>query len=319
MLFYRDALRSHQDVINRMNVFPVPDGDTGTNMMRTTVDSVVDELETVGPDADMAEVCRAVAHGSLMGAAGTSGVILSQLLRGMTTVGGGHRPADPRRWRKPWSRPPHWPAQAVVRPVEGTILTVAHAAGDGAAAGRRPAPTCAARSRRPRRGGPARSSGRRPPAALAQAGVVDAGGAGYVLLFDALLAALDGRPLPEPHADPRRSCCRLGAPALGSEGSDGEERTTGLRYEVMYFLHAPDDTIPDFKEVWAGIGDSIVVVGGDGTWNCHIHTDDIGAAIEAAIDCGRPWNIRVTDLTEQVEEERSVARAPPNRQDREDG
>jgi uncharacterized protein len=74
----------------------------------------------------------------------------------------------------------------------------------------------------------------------------------------------------------------------------------------MYFLEAPDDAIPEFKEVWGGIGDSIVVVGGDGLWNCHIHTDDIGAAIEAAIDIGRPRTIRVTDLFEQVEEERWV-------------
>jgi uncharacterized protein len=74
----------------------------------------------------------------------------------------------------------------------------------------------------------------------------------------------------------------------------------------MYFLEAPDETIPSFKEVWASIGDSIVVVGGDGIWNCHIHTDDIGAAIEAALDCGRPKRIRVTDLLEQVEEERWV-------------
>ncbi len=58
--------------------------------------------------------------------------------------------------------------------------------------------------------------------------------------------------------------------------------------------------------MWSGIGDSIVVVGGDGIWNCHIHTDDIGAAIEAALDCGRPRKIRVTDLIEQVEEERWV-------------
>ena len=64
--------------------------------------------------------------------------------------------------------------------------------------------------------------------------------------------------------------------------------------------------MPAFKDVWAGIGDSIVVVGGDGIWNCHIHTDDIGAAIEAALDCGRPRDIRVTDLMEQVEEERWV-------------
>ena len=84
------------------------------------------------------------------------------------------------------------------------------------------------------------------------------------------------------------------------------EPVTELRYEVMYLLDAPDDTIPAFKDVWAGIGDSIVVVGGDGLWNCHIHTDDIGAAIEAALDAGRPREIRVTDLAEQVEEERWV-------------
>jgi uncharacterized protein len=86
----------------------------------------------------------------------------------------------------------------------------------------------------------------------------------------------------------------------------GEGDVSDLRYEVMYFLEAPDETIPAFKDVWAGIGDSIVVVGGDGIWNCHIHTDDIGASIEAAIDIGRPRDIRVTDLLEQVEEERWV-------------
>ncbi|MDP9073661.1 MAG: hypothetical protein M3N98_05690, partial [Actinomycetota bacterium] len=82
-----------------------------------------------------------------------------------------------------------------------------------------------------------------------------------------------------------------------------------LRYEVMYFLEAPDDTIGAFRDVWAGVGDSIVVVGGDGLWNCHIHTDDIGAAIEAALDVGRPHKIRVTDLFDQVEEERWVREA----------
>ncbi len=82
----------------------------------------------------------------------------------------------------------------------------------------------------------------------------------------------------------------------------------------MYLLEADDETIPSFKEVWAGIGDSIVVVGGDGLWNCHIHTDDIGAAVEAALDAGRPRKIRVTDLLEQVEEERWVrGRSGPGR------
>src|SRR6185436_11482252 len=95
-------------------------------------------------------------------------------------------------------------------------------------------------------------------------------------------------------------------PAPEIEAAHAEGGLADLRYEVMYFLEAPDESIPGFKDVWAGIGDSIVVVGGDGIWNCHIHTDDIGAAIEAAVDVGRPRKIRVTDLMEQVEEERWV-------------
>src|SRR6266536_5480728 len=76
---YRDALRSHQEELNRLNVYPVPDGDTGTNMA-LTLESVVGELDSAD---GMAEVCRAVSHGSLMGARGNSGVSLSQLLRGL--------------------------------------------------------------------------------------------------------------------------------------------------------------------------------------------------------------------------------------------
>ena len=145
-------------------------------------------------------------------------------------------------------------------------------------------------------------------AVLAQAGVVDAGGTGYLLLLDALLSVLDGRPLPEAPAAERVGDRRrpIGTARPGAGREVVEPGVGDLRYEVMYLLDAPDDTIADFKEVWAGIGDSIVVVGGDGLWNCHIHTNDIGAAIEAALDAGRPRNIRVTDLVEQVEEERWV-------------
>jgi dihydroxyacetone kinase-like predicted kinase len=102
-----------------------------------------------------------------------------------------------------------------------------------------------------------------------------------------------------------RSDAHLVEPAIEAS----HDSVSDLRYEVMYFLEAPDEAVPAFKDVWAGIGDSIVVVGGDGIWNCHIHTDDIGAAIEAAVDCGRPRQIRVTDLREQVEEERWVREA----------
>ena len=146
---------------------------------------------------------------------------------------------------------------------------------------------------------------------LAQAGVVDAGGAGYLLLLDALLLV---RRRPPAARALRGADAPTSAPSTadgdrradGEPASDGEHDVGDLRYEVMYLLDAPDDSIDAFKEVWAGIGDSIVVVGGDGLWNCHIHTDDIGAAIEAGVDAGRPQRIRVTDLAEQVEEERWV-------------
>ena len=151
---------------------------------------------------------------------------------------------------------------------------------------------------------------------LAQAGVVDAGGAGFLLLLDALLARRRRAPPARSrrrrrsrsishNRDAGRRRGRRTATARIGEGI-GDHAVGDLRYEVMYLLDAPDDSIADFKEVWAGIGDSIVVVGGDGLWNCHIHTDDIGAAIEAGVDAGRPQRIRVTDLVEQVEEERWV-------------
>jgi hypothetical protein len=153
--------------------------------------------------------------------------------------------------------------------------------------------------------------------------VVDAGGSGFVLLLDALLHVVDGRALPEPAIDEglvRMTAGHGGGGHHGTgEGERGSAEVSGsaekgvadLRYEVMFFLEAPDESVPAFKDVWATIGDSIVVVGGDGLWNCHIHTDDIGAAIEAGIDIGRPRNIRVTDLLEQVEEERWVREAEP--------
>jgi DAK2 domain fusion protein YloV len=144
---------------------------------------------------------------------------------------------------------------------------------------------------------------------LAKAGVVDAGGAGYLLMLDALLSVTDGRPLPDPPPAPPDAAPLM---AVGSpwNSTDAEGPATsvegGLRYEVMYILEAPDDTIGAFKDVWAGIGDSIVVVGGDGLWNCHIHTNEVGPSIEAALDAGRPRNITVTDLAEQAEEARWV-------------
>jgi DAK2 domain fusion protein YloV len=192
---------------------------------------------------------------------------------------------------------------AVMRPVEGTILTVVREAAEGATAAAKSngAGLCSVVEAASKQGRDALARTPELLPVLKDAGVVDAGGAGFVLLLDVMLHELDGRPVPEP--EPIAATANVG---VGLSADDDEHHIGDLRYEVMYFLEAPDETIPAFKDVWAGIGDSIVVVGGDGIWNCHIHTDDIGAVIEAALDCGRPRQIRITDLIEQVEEERWV-------------
>jgi DAK2 domain fusion protein YloV len=294
---FGDLLDSYREVINRLNVYPVPDGDTGTNMS-LTVAAVVKELEGVPESSPMAAVCRAVSHGSLMGARGNSGVILSQLLRGIAETLRDHDVVLPSTLADALSHADRMARQAVVRPVEGTILTISRAAADGA----RDAEDLTGLVRSARAS--ARTALEHTPEqlpVLAQAGVVDAGGAGLCLLFDALCNVVAGDALP---AAPPLERIPTHAPELVAVHDVGQDDS--LRYEVMYFLETSDNALAAFKEVWAGIGDSIVVVGGDGLFNCHIHTDDVGAAIEAALDVGRPRGIRVTDLAEQVIEERWV-------------
>jgi DAK2 domain fusion protein YloV len=199
--------------------------------------------------------------------------------------------------------------QAVMRPVEGTILTVVRNAAEAAevaSGGGDPGLVAVLDAARAQAQEALDKTPEQLPV-LAEAGVVDAGGTGFVLLLDAFLLVADGRPVPEPRIG--EGAVRPDAHFVLHTGDEHGEGVGDLRYEVMYFLEADDAAIPHFKDVWAGIGDSIVVVGGDGMWNCHIHTDDIGAAIEAALDAGRPCKIRVTDLMEQVAEERWVREA----------
>jgi len=308
---FRDALRAHQDGINRLNVYPVPDGDTGTNMA-LTMESVVAELADA--PADLAGVCKAVGHGSLMGARGNSGVILSQILRGLVGVfaEAGDDGIDGERLSAGLTAAAEGAYQAVGNPVEGTILTVVRVAAETAAAS--PGRDLLSVADAALAGG-ADALARTPEMlkVLADAGVVDSGGTGLLLLLHSLLHEIDGRPVPE--ASVTEAVADAGhveqLQAHADHVDHDHAALAGLRYEVMYLLEAPDETIAAFKDVWAGIGDSIVVVGGDGLYNCHIHTDDIGAAVEAAIEIGTPKKIRVTDLLDEVEEERWVREAEP--------
>jgi uncharacterized protein len=334
MVGFTDALVANQTALNRLNVYPVPDGDTGTNMA-LTMTSVVAELAIAAEkggvrdprELSMSALCAAIGHGALMGARGNSGVILSQILRGMVTrfrdadvVGGtefalGLADASTAAY------------SAVMKPIEGTILTVARCAAEGAADALRSDSTLldvALGARTHAAIGLAQTPEMLP--VLKQAGVVDSGGSGFLLLIDAALLVIDGRPVPMIETDGIGDVHALlysgngpsgktgGASAASAGGFEklGVKDVSELRYEVMYLLEAADDRINSFKEAWSAIGDSIVVVGGEGLFNCHIHTDDIGAAIEAAIDIGRPRKIRVTDLLDEVhdiEEERWVREA----------
>ena len=309
---FHGALSEHREAIDNLNVYPVPDGDTGTNMT-LTVRSVTEGLD--GVDDRLEPLCRAVAHGALMGARGNSGVILAQILRGFCGVlrdaaSAGHEPDAPVVARA-LTAASEGAYTAVARPVEGTILTVIREASD------------AARAAAEAGGGlvevldAARAQGydalaRTPQmlAVLAEAGVVDAGGAGLLLLLDACLAELDGRPMPAP---PEVAAGPTPVASASAARPIEESSIADLRYEVMFLLDAPDPSVDGFKQAWTEVGDSIVVVGGDGIWNCHIHTDDIGAAIEAGIAVGRPHRIQITDLLDQAAEhsESFSAPAPP--------
>ena len=176
---YRDVLRSHQDVVNRLNVYPVPDGDTGTNMA-LTIESVVAGLEGIDEPLTMEGVCHAISHGSLMGARGNSGVILSQLLRGMAERFREVEAVDPGVLVAALAHADDLARKAVVRPIEGTILSVARAAATGAQealdAGGDLA-TTAESARSAAEVALAYTPEQLP--ALKQAGVVDSGGTGF--------------------------------------------------------------------------------------------------------------------------------------------
>lgn len=299
---YAGLLRAQREVINRLNVYPVPDGDTGTNMT-LTLESVVADVTALGTEVTMSAVCRAIAQGSLMGARGNSGVILSQMLRGLIQ-GFGDDAIDATQLAAGLVRADVLARQAVARPVEGTILSVARAAAQGAQ-GASSLASVVHGARDAARVALAKTPEQLP--VLKQAGVVDSGGTGLVLWFDALCHVVSGDPLPP---TPELAVTTAGVATPGIRDGGVHEGGVGdLKYEVMFLLSADDAAVPALRATWEGLGDSIVIVGDEGLYNCHVHTNDVGASLEAALDAGRPRQIRVTDLSEQVLEERWVREA----------
>lgn len=286
------GLGEHRAEIDALNVFPVPDGDTGTNLFLTVESAAqyVEDLYVDGAQPTLAQSVTAFAQGALLGARGNSGVITSQLLRGIAdifsaeaTTGGG---AD---LAAALTRAAELAYGAVAVPREGTVLSVAKAA---AASARESANADAALTAVARAtvAGAQVALDYTPEQlqVLKDAGVVDSGGKGLVVILEALVEAITGeRRVSHPDV-------RLARPVVAVESHS--VTYGGPAYEVMFLLDADDDAVPPMKEALAALGDSLVVVGGGGLWNIHVHVDDVGAAIEAGIEAGRPYRIKVTHL-----------------------
>ncbi len=302
--------------IDALNVYPVPDRDTGTNLYLTFEAAHQALSAAAGKDA-VEQVC-ALGAGALRGARGSSGAILAQLLTAAADAVAEPAALTPSElFAAVLTRAADAAYAAVQQPVEGTMLTVVRAAADAARTATEqrtdatgaPAPAAAAKRRdldsvvaaSAAKAAEALEETTDQLAALHDAGVVDAGGWGVCVLLDAAAEVAGGsrtdRSYPAPHS---------GVPSCGTTTAWG----SGPSYEVMYLLDAADDTIAGLRERLSRLGDELVVVGGDGFWNVHVHVDDVGAAIEAGIGAGRPHEVRVTRFADQTTAATMTREAP---------
>ncbi|MFI8520575.1 DAK2 domain-containing protein [Streptomyces sp. NPDC085481] len=295
-----EALGRERAEIDAINVYPVADGDTGTNLY-LTVESAAKAVDAAFADgtSDVAEVIRAMAHGALLGARGNSGTILSQLLRGMAAVLAEGRDGD--HLARALGDAADAARQAVAHPVEGTVLTVAGAAAEACAGGGELVTVATAAYEG------ARTALERTPGqldVLRRAGVVDAGGRGLVTVLGALVETLTGEA-------PVRPASRAGRPLPDAATACAAEGGPGPAYEVIYLLEAGDAAVERLRARLDELGESLVVVGGDGLWNVHVHVDDAGAAVEAGVEAGRPYRIRITHFEVREPARRAVVAVLP--------
>jgi len=310
------ALGEAREEIDALNVYPVPDGDTGTNMYLTFESARNAMLDAVGvqpddwadgadlpADGDLRAALGAFARGALLGARGNSGVIFSQLVGAFCKRLLESGPEDPSAvvFAEAMEQATRASYAAVGQPVEGTILSVARAASGAAAQ--------AATAGSARVGQVIRAAARAAREALlrtpeqlqtlADAGVVDAGGRGLCVVLDAAETAATGR-------RPVTADAAFGSRVIPRPVPSGDLTADGPSYEVMFLLEADDERIPALRAALAPLGDSLVVVGGDRLWNVHVHVDDVGAAVEAGIEAGRPYRVRVTHFAEQAARRRGT-------------
>lgn len=309
-----DALQAAAAEIDALNVYPVPDGDTGTNL-HLTLRSAIEALGRDDQQAGLVPTLDRLARGALLGARGNSGVIVSQLLRGLADRLGRQGPADGAALAAALSHAADLAYAAVAEPVEGTILTVARAAADAASTVADPdGPAHLQAVAQAAAMGAAQALERTPSqlAVLARAGVVDAGGAGLCVLLDGLLATVIGQDVP---AVGPASTVEVAAATAQVSGMpdpprlemahDGGSATFG--YEVQFLLDGADEAAVEvLRGDLSALGDSLVIVGtGESSemsalWKVHVHVDDVGATVEAGVRAGRPHSISVTRFADQL-------------------
>jgi uncharacterized protein len=281
------GIEANRRRIDDLNVYPVPDGDTGTNLT-LTVRAVVDALAGDGPD-DRAGLAREVARAALMGARGNSGVILSQIVRGATDslarsddLSRAFRAASDAAYR------------AVKKPVEGTMLTAIRELAEAAERGLSLPEIVAA-------GDDVVARTREMLPVLRDAGVVDAGAAGLVEIVRGVAAVIAGEPLPAaPEHDEG-----LGLEAIHQELSR-------YRYCTVFVIEGEGLDLPSLEDELEQLGDSLLVVGDSSALKVHVHTDDPGKAISLGVARGVVGHVEIANMHEQaIEREERLLHAVP--------
>ncbi|MDR3685929.1 MAG: DAK2 domain-containing protein [Coriobacteriia bacterium] len=298
------ALKDRKEEVNRLNVFPVPDGDTGTNMS-LTMDVVVAEVAKLGPDVDAEALCHAITHGSLMGARGNSGVILSQILRGLCEGVDGAEIYDTEVLAASLERSVTVAFQAVRKPVEGTILTVLR---DTAEAARSLADAdVALEEALSSASAAAFESVRRTPEllpVLKDNGVVDAGGFGLAILFEGFVAAALGQEIQIADV----SMAAGGLKVVPVDDWDDSE----YLYCTEFLLFGPEIKAEEIHDFVASVGGSELVVGADGEFKVHVHTNDPGSVLAHMTSVGEIAEVHIHNMRRQAETRDAIIAAEPD-------
>jgi DAK2 domain fusion protein YloV len=281
-------LEGQRASVDALNVFPVPDGDTGTNMSMT-LSAAVREAQA-SPAHEAGAIAERAAYGALMGARGNSGVILSQLLRGFARALHGQRALGPAELAEAFGSAAETAGRAVMKPVEGTILTVATAAAKAAEAAAARGDDVAGvldATLEEARAAVARTPDQLP--ILKQAGVVDAGAQGYLLIVEGATRFLHGQ---STRAEPSAA---TQAPLHMARVAHGDE----YGYCTEFVVVGPDLNLAHIRSDIAALGNSTLVVGEEGIVRVHIHTEDPGRVLSYAAPLGQLHKIKIENMQDQ--------------------